>query len=75
MIGWQIGMLIGLVGAGVTIVILMANIWIRIFSAVGMFSAALGTLYGIVTTWKQYKMFRQLTDEVKPEETKLEETK
>lgn len=64
-IGWMAGMLIGMLGGAIVSIVFMTNIWLKIFTGIGLFSASLATLYGLLTTIAQYKNFITLTKGVK----------
>ena len=55
MLGWQAGILIGMIGAMITLVLTIESIWMRVFAVIGMLSASLGLIYSIITTWQNYK--------------------
>jgi hypothetical protein len=58
MIGYQIGILIGLFG-GMIVILLTSqmNIWLKVFTVIGLFSASIGTLYSVWETIKAYNTF------------------
>ena len=68
MLGYQAGILIGLLGAAIVVTISPMQLWIKIFSVIGLFSASLGTLWGLIGTYKQYKTFMELTKPVTAKE-------
>jgi len=72
MIGWQAGIIVGMLGAMVTMVILPLNIWIKIFSVIGLISASLGTIYSLWQTWLQYKSYLAVTKDSSIEEIQKE---
>lgn len=57
MIGWSIGILIGMYGALAVLIIMPMNIWLKVFTVIGLFSASIGTLYSVWETIKAYNTF------------------
>lgn len=66
MLGYQSGILVGMMG-GMTFIVFFSgiSIWLRVFSAIGMVSASLGLLYSLWTTWQQYKNYLLTEKEMK----------
>lgn len=56
MLGWTIGILIGMYGALIVIFFMPMNIYLKIFTLIGLFSASLGTLYSLFEIYQRYKM-------------------
>lgn len=61
MMGYMAGILCGTAGAGIVILFSNMLLWIKIFSVIGLFSASLGTLWGLIGTIRQYKTFIEMT--------------
>lgn len=57
-IGLNIGMTIGMFGAGVCSVIFIQNIWLRIFSGLGFSCAILLQTFGCIAALQQYKSYQ-----------------
>ena len=56
-IGLNIGMTIGMLGAGIISVIFIENIWLRIFSGLGFFCAVLLQTFGCYAAIKQLQNY------------------
>lgn len=55
-IGYQVGILIGLFGGLIVMLFMPMNIYLKIFTVIGLFSASLGTMYSLYEVYKQYKL-------------------
>jgi hypothetical protein len=73
MLGWTSGIVLGMYGALMVIIIMPMNIYLKIFTVIGLFSASLGTLYSLYETYRQYKIVMAMEELSKPELDNLED--